>query len=974
VVNISFGSATKRSTVSAYSLQVLREVLADAGETKVVITGTARSSKDQAKAMFHLLEKNGQAKVRKTYTTPGKRVIDAYAQAKASSPDDTSAIVSAMVEQIEQEGPHNVSPHCADASALNIVDLAKKSLKNASQVQAAFENDKRVTKVISETHALHVEIAQTGTDEATEPAATSESPAASDDQADAAIEKWRLSGHAHAGAYALKKQFGADFVILNGQGTIEAVAASIAAAQVKANDPDWITKSYKKFKSGKNQGKLVSPIAESMQKWVKENPDAAEQEMADAFAGIIKSATPEQRKTISAHLDGRAFDIKPLSSIDDFKAAAKALSGFESFIDHEGDLDRWHVQFKAGGSAAKKTKKESAALTESAEKHQYVSTFLAKVLDLSLEKEVEEKEKFNAGSFAIEVGFGIKAAFKIKGAGEEGKKAPSSLVFKHKTDLSEEAEKGGKKKSELKLKGEAKHSLDLIKKLRGKKVESEKDMEGGVKLSSNGEIEIEAFKRKQGSVTDELTVKFEPEHMAVVLELKTEFNAGDFEYDGIKVEFEPSIKVEVKVQPQGASKITEIYGVTTAAAATAWTAMQAKVFKEEDRSSLAAVADKAKKWWGGASTTEKAAVVVIGGAAAIGVIIFLLPEAAVAGEVVAVGSETVAAGTEVVAAGTEVAAAGTEGSLLAGESTSWLSSSARALNMFTKTLIRVKTGAEITNTTVKIAQHAGEIVDFTKDVMADDDHFANPTYVGAGEREGLVFRILHVLSTHPGYLEKFVPDEEKREMVKWALDFVLEHKTAQEKLKDTHVSRRADYVTGDDSKIMTPTQKIIDGLQGNAKRAALELLRAFPNVVLTSGHRDSVAQCRSDAHNISKDRGYLKIHHGALKDKLQACISENPDAKTESQIVALLQPIYDGASDADSRAYSYHFSGDAFDCGPNSNGHNQAVYAALIELVRQHKDNGGSAKFLEPPHDPAWHSQFSREPQTEFSLSTSATS
>jgi hypothetical protein len=61
-VEIEFGPNAKRSAVSNYTLQVLEHILQAAGESSATITSTARSARDQARAMFSNPEKYGVAR------------------------------------------------------------------------------------------------------------------------------------------------------------------------------------------------------------------------------------------------------------------------------------------------------------------------------------------------------------------------------------------------------------------------------------------------------------------------------------------------------------------------------------------------------------------------------------------------------------------------------------------------------------------------------------------------------------------------------------------------------------------------------------------------------------------------------------------------------------------------------------------------------------------------------------------------
>lgn len=86
-INVSFGPNADASVVSQYTLQVLKECLAAAGERNATITSTSRAPRDQARAMYNNIVSKGVASRRALYAAAGDQVIDAYVSSKAAGKD-----------------------------------------------------------------------------------------------------------------------------------------------------------------------------------------------------------------------------------------------------------------------------------------------------------------------------------------------------------------------------------------------------------------------------------------------------------------------------------------------------------------------------------------------------------------------------------------------------------------------------------------------------------------------------------------------------------------------------------------------------------------------------------------------------------------------------------------------------------------------------------------------------------------------
>lgn len=169
---------------------------------------------------------------------------------------------------------------------------------------------------------------------------------------------------------------------------------------------------------------------------------------------------------------------------------------------------------------------------------------------------------------------------------------------------------------------------------------------------------------------------------------------------------------------------------------------------------------------------------------------------------------------------------------------------------------------------------------------------------------------------------------------------------------------------------------IIATLRGSAKAAATELDRAYPQCVMTSGLRSADAQAQADAKNCFSNPEYLKLHSGAVKDRLQAALTALGSSPSQDAIYQAFVGILGTASTDELSHYSKHVSGDAFDVGPNSTkkampGNAAAVLTALDSMMDQHISNGGAGAVLRPPKDPAWHWQ-STGPVATYSIEVTA--
>ena len=160
--------------------------------------------------------------------------------------------------------------------------------------------------------------------------ASTPAPTATDPE----IEALNLAPVAKAAAYALKKaqpsvKFTSGRRDLAGQ--VQSMAANVLL------DRSWIGATYKD-----------SPLCRRLQGWVNANPQAkAKADIAAGLMAVFNAATQAEVGGFSKHLSGEAFDVQPVvPDTRNIVASIRSLPGLELFLEKEGQLLRWHAQFK----------------------------------------------------------------------------------------------------------------------------------------------------------------------------------------------------------------------------------------------------------------------------------------------------------------------------------------------------------------------------------------------------------------------------------------------------------------------------------------------------------------------------------------------------------------------------------------------------------------------------------------------------
>jgi hypothetical protein len=152
------------------------------------------------------------------------------------------------------------------------------------------------------------------------------------------IDDLNLVDYAKAAAEKLLSDF-PDVVFTSGRRDVAQQASAMAGNVVQ--NRDWIKETY-----------LASAERDSLQGWVDANPDAATKAaIAAGLASVMAPWTDEQKRRLSRHFSGQAFDVQPMtgSQGDAVKAAINALPNLRQFLDNEGGLVIWHADFELAG-------------------------------------------------------------------------------------------------------------------------------------------------------------------------------------------------------------------------------------------------------------------------------------------------------------------------------------------------------------------------------------------------------------------------------------------------------------------------------------------------------------------------------------------------------------------------------------------------------------------------------------------------
>ena len=150
------------------------------------------------------------------------------------------------------------------------------------------------------------------------------------------IDELNLQPVAERGARALLARH-PSVIFTSGRRTVAEQASAMASNIVASGRRRWIEETY-----------AASPPRNRLQAWVNAHPEAKTRAaLAAGLRSVMAAMSDNELRRISKHLAGLAFDISPVagSGGDAIKRTMAALPGVTKFLEREGGLVRWHVQF-----------------------------------------------------------------------------------------------------------------------------------------------------------------------------------------------------------------------------------------------------------------------------------------------------------------------------------------------------------------------------------------------------------------------------------------------------------------------------------------------------------------------------------------------------------------------------------------------------------------------------------------------------
>lgn len=152
--------------------------------------------------------------------------------------------------------------------------------------------------------------------------------------ADLSIDDLDLQPNAKAAAEELLAAH-ASVVFTSGRRTVEEQADAMAGNVVV--NRNYIEETY-----------AASSERDALQKWVDDHPEATTQaDISAGLQGIMNGWSDAQKRKLSLHFSGEAFDVKPVggSGGDAIKKTIKKLPKLRKFLESEGGLTIWHAEF-----------------------------------------------------------------------------------------------------------------------------------------------------------------------------------------------------------------------------------------------------------------------------------------------------------------------------------------------------------------------------------------------------------------------------------------------------------------------------------------------------------------------------------------------------------------------------------------------------------------------------------------------------
>jgi hypothetical protein len=173
-VQVNFGANADANSLSATTIDIVKDSLRAAGARTATITSTARTPADQARAMFQNLTNPARSVAQNVanqlalYAAAGDAVINVFvAQTQGMTREqilaNSATIRAAMVAEINNQGPQNVSRHCADPNVVNVADIGASAFNASNGPLFVAAIRPRVTRLLDERNSnncYHIEVVQ----------------------------------------------------------------------------------------------------------------------------------------------------------------------------------------------------------------------------------------------------------------------------------------------------------------------------------------------------------------------------------------------------------------------------------------------------------------------------------------------------------------------------------------------------------------------------------------------------------------------------------------------------------------------------------------------------------------------------------------------------------------------------------------------------------------------------------------------
>jgi hypothetical protein len=123
-------------------------------------------------------------------------------------------------------------------------------------------------------------------------------------------------------------------VFTSGRRSVKQQADAMAGNVVQ--NPKWIEQTY-----------AANSESKSLQKWVDDHPEATTKiAISSGLEAIMSNWTDAEKKTLSRHFSGQAFDVQPVADGDAIKETIRSLPNLHLFLESRGGLTRWHADFE----------------------------------------------------------------------------------------------------------------------------------------------------------------------------------------------------------------------------------------------------------------------------------------------------------------------------------------------------------------------------------------------------------------------------------------------------------------------------------------------------------------------------------------------------------------------------------------------------------------------------------------------------